>query len=122
MNMIMMFIRKDSVRMDNQSIKKRQQVRKNKGKSERCFLTLFSSIDLRNKAAQLAIANNGNMPENYCGSCYGANPTGDANPCCNSCEDIQSAYSALGWNFNPDDFEQVNYICIIFEIHIYFIL
>lgn len=47
------------------------------------------------------------MPDEYCGPCYGANTSGDENPCCNSCEDIQSSYSALGWSFNPDNFEQV---------------
>jgi hypothetical protein len=62
---------------------------------------------LRNKAAQLALANNGNLPDDYCGPCYGANTAGVENPCCNSCEDIQTSYSALGWSFNPDEFEQV---------------
>ncbi|RKP37709.1 endoplasmic reticulum-golgi intermediate compartment protein 3 [Dimargaris cristalligena] len=42
----------------------------------------------------------------YCGSCYGGtSPSGGK--CCNTCDDVRRAYSALGWAFaNPDDFEQ----------------
>lgn len=45
-----------------------------------------------------------NVPENYCGPCYGAKGQGE---CCNTCDDIQDAYSELGWNADLDSFEQV---------------
>lgn len=42
---------------------------------------------------------------NYCGSCYGASPP--ANGCCNTCEDVQQAYSRQGWSFSdPTGIEQ----------------
>ncbi|KAI8380935.1 endoplasmic reticulum vesicle transporter-domain-containing protein [Radiomyces spectabilis] len=41
-----------------------------------------------------------------CGDCYGANPKGVANPCCNTCEDVQTAYADMGWAFNPDTVAQ----------------
>ncbi|KAJ7781802.1 Sec1-like protein [Mycena maculata] len=42
---------------------------------------------------------------NYCGSCYGGlEPEGG---CCNSCEDVRTAYVNRGWSFsNPDSIEQ----------------
>lgn len=36
------------------------------------------------------------LPEDYCGSCYGANVVGM--PCCNSCEDLRRAYDIMGWS------------------------
>ncbi|KAJ7147096.1 Sec1 family-domain-containing protein [Mycena crocata] len=41
----------------------------------------------------------------YCGSCYGGlEPEGG---CCNSCEDVRTAYVNRGWSFsNPDAIEQ----------------
>lgn len=40
--------------------------------------------------------------KNYCGSCYGARQG-----CCNSCDDVQSAYQAVGWSFSePETIEQ----------------
>ncbi|CDS13876.1 hypothetical protein LRAMOSA06050 [Lichtheimia ramosa] len=38
----------------------------------------------------------------YCGPCYGANPKGEANPCCNTCDDVRRAYSDMGWKL-PDE-------------------
>lgn len=41
----------------------------------------------------------------YCGSCYGGVPPD--NGCCNSCDEVRSAYLAKGWSFtSPDDIEQ----------------
>lgn len=36
------------------------------------------------------------VPEHYCGSCYGAQSAG--RECCNTCEDVKSAYLDKGWN------------------------
>ena len=36
------------------------------------------------------------LPDDYCGSCYGANVVGM--PCCNSCDDLKKAYQIMGWN------------------------
>uniref|UniRef100_A0A0K0E9C5 Endoplasmic reticulum-Golgi intermediate compartment protein 3 n=1 Tax=Strongyloides stercoralis TaxID=6248 RepID=A0A0K0E9C5_STRER len=38
------------------------------------------------------------VPENYCGSCYGA-----ATGCCNTCEDVRSAYEQRGWSIEDLD-------------------
>lgn len=62
--------------------------------------------DLRNKAAKMAMANNGAVPDDYCGPCYGANVGGVANPCCNTCEEVQRAYTDMGWSADADIFEQ----------------
>lgn len=35
------------------------------------------------------------LPKYYCGSCYGA---GDEGQCCNSCEELKSAYVGKGWS------------------------
>lgn len=42
----------------------------------------------------------------YCGSCYGGlEPEGG---CCNTCEEVRTAYVNRGWSFtNPDVIEQV---------------
>ncbi|KAF8512861.1 endoplasmic reticulum-derived transport vesicle ERV46 [Hysterangium stoloniferum] len=43
--------------------------------------------------------------EGYCGSCYGG--TVPASGCCNTCEEVRTAYVARGWSFsNPDAIEQ----------------
>jgi hypothetical protein len=34
------------------------------------------------------------LPDDYCGSCYGAGKQGD---CCNTCEELKEAYAAKGW-------------------------
>ncbi|EIN12528.1 endoplasmic reticulum-derived transport vesicle ERV46 [Punctularia strigosozonata HHB-11173 SS5] len=45
------------------------------------------------------------MPDGYCGSCYGAEPSEGA--CCNSCDAVRQAYVNRGWSFgNPDSIEQ----------------
>eukprot|EP00945_MAST-04E_sp_MAST-4E-sp1_P007337 g7337.t1 len=36
------------------------------------------------------------LPKNYCGSCYGAGA--EPKSCCNSCEDVKTAYAAKGWD------------------------
>ena len=33
---------------------------------------------------------------NYCGPCYGAEPT-NGSKCCNTCEEVQEAYMSKGW-------------------------
>ncbi|KAJ4481994.1 endoplasmic reticulum vesicle transporter-domain-containing protein [Lentinula aciculospora] len=41
----------------------------------------------------------------YCGSCYGG--LEPANGCCNTCEEVRTAYINKGWSFsNPDSIEQ----------------
>jgi endoplasmic reticulum-Golgi intermediate compartment protein 3 len=41
----------------------------------------------------------------YCGSCYGG--LGPASGCCNTCEEVRTAYINKGWSFsNPDVIEQ----------------
>jgi hypothetical protein len=40
----------------------------------------------------------------YCGDCFGADPPA-GKKCCNTCEDIQEAYKAKGWAFNPEKIE-----------------
>jgi hypothetical protein len=41
----------------------------------------------------------------YCGNCYGA--VMPPNGCCNTCEDVRTAYRNSGWTFTePDKFEQ----------------
>lgn len=54
----------------------------------------------------MAMANNGVVPDDYCGPCYGANIGGVANPCCNTCEEVQRAYTDMGWSADSDSFEQ----------------
>jgi len=51
------------------------------------------------------------LPDDYCGSCYGADATKIATavgkpprlneagePCCNTCQDVVTAYGAMGWS------------------------
>ncbi|RKO82813.1 endoplasmic reticulum vesicle transporter, partial [Blyttiomyces helicus] len=41
----------------------------------------------------------------YCGSCYGGKKP--ASGCCNTCEEVQAAYTDMGWSFtNADSIEQ----------------
>jgi len=45
------------------------------------------------------------VPENYCGSCFGAEAHVGA--CCNTCEQVQEAYRRKGWSFSdPENIEQ----------------
>jgi hypothetical protein len=62
---------------------------------------------LSNPEAKKALEQKYNLPEDYCGPCYGANPDNVENPCCNTCEEIQRVYGTLGWGINTDNFEQV---------------
>jgi hypothetical protein len=49
----------------------------------------------------------------YCGGCYGGDPA-DGAPCCNTCHDVQEAYSRKGWAINKfEDIEQVRSDCMI---------
>lgn len=42
----------------------------------------------------------------YCGSCYGG--LEPESGCCNTCEEVRTAYVNRGWSFsNPDAIEQV---------------
>jgi hypothetical protein len=50
-------------------------------------------------------ARNKTLSKDYCGSCYGAKQD---NSCCNTCDDVRSAYRSVGWSLdNVEDFEQV---------------
>lgn len=62
-------------------------------------------LDLSNSAAKKARQHSPEVPDNYCGPCYGAKPQEE---CCNSCEEVQRAYADVGWSTDPDNFEQVN--------------
>ncbi|KAI8334489.1 endoplasmic reticulum vesicle transporter-domain-containing protein [Blakeslea trispora] len=64
------------------------------------------SEDLRNNAAKLAMEHGDQVPDNYCGPCYGANANNKENPCCNTCEEVQRAYTEMGWSADVDSFEQ----------------
>ena len=45
------------------------------------------------------------LPDDYCGSCYGAGA--DPTACCNSCEDVRNAYRQKKWGFPGEaNFEQ----------------
>ncbi len=60
------------------------------------------SADLRNDVDKM----NDAKDPNYCGSCYGG--TEPASGCCNTCEEVRTAYVNRGWSFsNPDAIEQV---------------
>ncbi|KAI9498508.1 endoplasmic reticulum vesicle transporter-domain-containing protein [Zychaea mexicana] len=59
---------------------------------------LSNSGDRENLAAQ--------ENEDYCGPCYGANPKGVTNPCCNTCDDVRKAYSDMGWAIDEKTVEQ----------------
>ncbi|KAJ7505180.1 endoplasmic reticulum-derived transport vesicle ERV46 [Mycena galericulata] len=41
---------------------------------------------------------------NFCGSCYGSLELESG--CCDTCEEVWTAYLNRGWNFNPDAIEQ----------------
>ena len=41
-----------------------------------------------------------NVKAEDCGDCYGAED--DEQPCCNTCEEVQSAYRRRGWTFKPE--------------------
>lgn len=59
---------------------------------------------------------NSKKAEGYCGSCYGG--TEPPSGCCNTCEEVRTAYVTRGWSFgNPDAIEQV---CIRFFLFLLF--
>jgi len=59
--------------------------------------------ELKNELDKVAAARG----PNYCGSCYGGEPPGDAEGCCNSCEAVRQAYLNRGWAFaDPDSIDQ----------------
>jgi len=59
--------------------------------------------DKDGKLVDLANATTKHLDENYCGSCYGARKTEPQGfkqkNCCNTCEDVRSAYRTAGWAF-----------------------
>ncbi|KAG6875462.1 hypothetical protein C0993_009145, partial [Termitomyces sp. T159_Od127] len=60
------------------------------------------SAELRNDVDKL----NEQKKDGYCGSCYGG--LVPASGCCQTCEDVRTAYVNRGWSFsNPDAIEQV---------------
>lgn len=53
---------------------------------------------------------------NYCGSCYGGKAPNESG-CCNTCEEVRTAYTNKGWSFtNPDRIEQVGVFVFVFNI------
>jgi hypothetical protein len=59
------------------------------------------SAELRNDLDKM----NDAKKEGYCGSCYGGMEP--ENGCCNTCEEVRTAYVNRGWSFaNPDAIEQ----------------
>jgi len=44
------------------------------------------------------------LPTDYCGSCYGAEPTPEY--CCNTCAQVQETYRKKGWTTDPERIEQ----------------
>ncbi|KAJ3834993.1 Sec1 family-domain-containing protein [Lentinula raphanica] len=59
------------------------------------------NADLRNDVDRY---NDAKAPD-YCGSCYGG--LAPASGCCNTCEEVRTAYINKGWSFsNPDAIEQ----------------
>lgn len=52
------------------------------------------------------MAHGGQVPDNYCGPCYGAHFKDEETSCCNTCEEVQRAYADQGWIADPDSFEQ----------------
>jgi hypothetical protein len=61
-----------------------------------------ATFDLRNDVEKMSASKD----PNYCGSCYGG--LEPASGCCNTCEDVRTAYVNRGWSFsNPDAIDQV---------------
>jgi len=61
--------------------------------------------DLGDKSADALQALNATEDPNKCESCYGAEST--QIPCCNTCEEVRSAYKAKGWALSdPDNIAQ----------------
>jgi endoplasmic reticulum-Golgi intermediate compartment protein 3 len=59
--------------------------------------------DLRNDVEKMSETKD----PNYCGSCYGG--LEPESGCCNTCEEVRTAYVNRGWSFsNPDAIEQVS--------------
>lgn len=78
--------------------------------SSHSYVTSCSSYTLelgdKSSGAELALAKS--QDANYCGSCYGGDPA-DASGCCNTCEDVRTAYTRRGWGFQAsNDIEQVS--------------
>jgi len=60
-----------------------------------------ASTDLHNDLEKMNAA----KEENYCGSCYGG--LEPESGCCNTCEDVRTAYVNRGWSFsNPEAIDQ----------------
>ena len=54
--------------------------------------------------AKAKAGSEGSKEEAQCGDCFGAET--EARRCCNTCEDVKSAYNAKGWLLNPDNVPQ----------------
>jgi hypothetical protein len=66
------------------------------------------SAELRNELEKM----NDQKAEGYCGSCYGG--LEPESGCCNTCEEVRTAYVNRGWSFStPDAIEQANPIIIL---------
>lgn len=64
-----------------------------------------ATLDHELRALRADLRGEEDLPANYCGSCYGAGS--DESECCNSCDELRSAYQRRRWGF-PDEnsFEQ----------------
>ena len=52
---------------------------------------------------------------NYCGSCYGG--LEPESGCCNTCEEVRTAYVNRGWSFsNPDAIDQAS---LLFRVEVF---
>jgi len=66
------------------------------------FIRGSRTTDLKNDVEKYSEA----QDPTYCGSCYGGKPPRE-DGCCNTCEEVRTAYTNKGWSFtNPDRIEQ----------------
>ncbi|XP_057308696.1 endoplasmic reticulum-Golgi intermediate compartment protein 3-like isoform X2 [Hydractinia symbiolongicarpus] len=67
--------------------------------------TVAKKEELGDKSAEALKALNATEDPNKCESCYGAETT--EHPCCNTCEEVRTAYRKKGWAFrDPDSIDQ----------------
>lgn len=67
--------------------------------------TVAKKEELGDKSAEALKALNATEDTNKCESCYGAETT--EHPCCNTCEEVRTAYRKKGWAFrDPDSIDQ----------------
>lgn len=68
------------------------------------------SAELRNDIDKM----NDVEKDGYCGSCYGG--LEPESGCCNTCEEVRTAYVNRGWSFsNPDAIEQASFDVLLFQ-------